>query len=102
VRGSACPRPRQSGKVTGAWWSSVGVLGQNHSTDLGRSGTRAEAPADRPAGRGRGPGHPRESHGPGERPFDPRMVLDYLECQREVGPLGMTSPWTHHILLIFS
>jgi hypothetical protein len=46
MRGPAGPRPRQSGKVTHAWQSSVGVLGRDHSTDLGLG---------RPFGRGRGP-----------------------------------------------
>jgi hypothetical protein len=35
VRGPAGPRPRQLEEVSRAWWSSVDVLGQNDSTDLG-------------------------------------------------------------------
>jgi hypothetical protein len=40
------PPPRQSGKVTRAWRSSVDVLSRDHSTDLGLG---------RPLVRGRGP-----------------------------------------------
>jgi hypothetical protein len=46
-----------------------------------RSGTRVEAPTDRLVGQYRGPGQPRESHGPRGRLFDPHMVLGHPECQ---------------------
>jgi hypothetical protein len=52
-----------------------------------RLGTRVKAPADRLAGRDRGPGRHGESHGLGGRSFDPCMVLGYPECQQEVGLL---------------